>query len=159
MKRSNVKINENKLRRIISEEINAYICEASVEGLTDDAKNKVEQSIQSAISSGDSLVNSLIAAVQSAGETHEISTELQDQIVSLQSIIDSVKSTIEESINEKSEDEIVKEIIRKIGSNKFRIYSKSKNKKTGKRRNLGTFKSKDAAKEHEKDIRFFKHSN
>ena len=54
-----------------------------------------------------------------------------------------------------SESEI-QEIIRKLGPKKYRLYSKKKNPKSGERRNLGTFRSKKAAKEHEQDIQFFK---
>jgi hypothetical protein len=42
-------------------------------------------------------------------------------------------------------------MIRKIGKNKYRIYSI----KTGK--NLGTFSSKAAALKHEREIQYFKH--
>ena len=38
----------------------------------------------------------------------------------------------------------------------YRIYSRKVNSKTGKRRNLGTFKSLAAAKKHERAIQFFK---
>ena len=48
------------------------------------------------------------------------------------------------------------EIIRKVGAKKYRVYSKKKNPKTGKRRNLGTFSSKKAARKRERDIEFFK---
>jgi hypothetical protein len=47
-------------------------------------------------------------------------------------------------------------MIRKLASGGFRLYSRKKNPKTGKRRNLGTFKSLDAAKKHEKDVQYFK---
>lgn len=47
-------------------------------------------------------------------------------------------------------------MIRKLQSGKFRIYSLSINPKTGKRRNLGTFDSLDAAKQHEREIQYFK---
>jgi hypothetical protein len=47
-------------------------------------------------------------------------------------------------------------MIRKLASGEYRLYSKKKDPKTGKRRNLGTFGSKEAAKEHEKDVQFFK---
>lgn len=46
-------------------------------------------------------------------------------------------------------------MIRKLGPSKYRIFSKSK--RGGKRRNLGTFRSKAAAEKHEQEIRFFKH--
>jgi len=48
-------------------------------------------------------------------------------------------------------------MIRKLKSGEYRIYSVKKNAKTGKRRNLGTFKSLKAARQHERDIQYFKH--
>ncbi len=36
-------------------------------------------------------------------------------------------------------------MIRKLGSGEYRLYSLKKNPKTGKRRNLGTFKTRGAA--------------
>lgn len=47
-------------------------------------------------------------------------------------------------------------IIRKLKPGKYRLYSKKKGP-GGKRRNLGTFDSLSAAKEHEKDVAYFKH--
>jgi hypothetical protein len=47
-------------------------------------------------------------------------------------------------------------MIRKLKSGKFRLYSRKKNPKTGKRRNLGTFSSKSAAEKHERAVQFFK---
>jgi hypothetical protein len=47
-------------------------------------------------------------------------------------------------------------MIRKISGGKFRLYSRKKNPKTGKRRNLGTFSSLAAAKKHERAVQFFK---
>ncbi|MDB5284813.1 MAG: hypothetical protein JWO06_3888 [Bacteroidota bacterium] len=48
-------------------------------------------------------------------------------------------------------------MIRKLKSGQYRIYSRKVNSKTGKRRNLGTFDSIDAAKKHEREIQYFKH--
>ena len=48
-------------------------------------------------------------------------------------------------------------MIRKLKSGEYRIYSRKPDPKTGKRRNLGTFKSMEAAKKHEREIQFFKH--
>lgn len=48
-------------------------------------------------------------------------------------------------------------MIRKLKSGQFRIYSRSKNPKTGKRRNLGTFDTREAAMQHERQIQYFKH--
>ncbi len=47
-------------------------------------------------------------------------------------------------------------MIRKLKSGKYRLYSRKKNPKTGKRRNLGTFDSKKAALQHEREIQYFK---
>ncbi len=47
-------------------------------------------------------------------------------------------------------------MIRKLKSGEYRLYSRKKNPKTGKRRNLGTFKSKEAAERHERAVQFFK---
>ena len=48
-------------------------------------------------------------------------------------------------------------MIRKLKSGEYRLYSVKKDAKTGRRRNLGTFKSLDAAKQHERDVQYFKH--
>jgi hypothetical protein len=47
-------------------------------------------------------------------------------------------------------------MIRKLASGQYRLYSRKKNPKTGKRRNLGTFASRAAAAKHERAVQFFK---
>jgi hypothetical protein len=47
-------------------------------------------------------------------------------------------------------------VIRRLKSGQYRLYSRKKNPKTGKRRNLGTFKSRQAAEKHERAVQFFK---
>jgi hypothetical protein len=47
-------------------------------------------------------------------------------------------------------------MIRKLSSGEYRLYSRKVNPKTGKRRNLGTFKSRAAAEKHERAVQFFK---
>jgi hypothetical protein len=47
-------------------------------------------------------------------------------------------------------------MIRKLPSGEYRLYSSKPNPKTGKRRNLGTFRTLDAAKKHERAVQFFK---
>jgi hypothetical protein len=47
-------------------------------------------------------------------------------------------------------------MIRKLQSGEYRLYSRKLNPKTGKRRNLGTFKSRAAAEQHERDVQYFK---
>jgi hypothetical protein len=47
-------------------------------------------------------------------------------------------------------------VIRKLPSGKYRLYSRSKDSKTGRRRNLGTFRTRAAAEKHERAVQFFK---
>jgi hypothetical protein len=47
------------------------------------------------------------------------------------------------------------QMIRKLKSG-YRLYSRKKNPRTGKRRNLGTFKTKKAAEKHEREVQYFK---
>jgi hypothetical protein len=47
-------------------------------------------------------------------------------------------------------------MIRKLQSGQYRLYSRKKNPKTGKRRNLGTFVTREAAQRHEREVQFFK---
>jgi len=47
-------------------------------------------------------------------------------------------------------------MIRRLESGEYRLYSRKKDPKTGKRRNLGTFKTRAAAKRHERAVQFFK---
>jgi hypothetical protein len=48
-------------------------------------------------------------------------------------------------------------MIRRLSSGKYRLYSKKKNPRTGKRKNLGTFGSRAAAEKHERAVQYFKH--
>lgn len=48
-------------------------------------------------------------------------------------------------------------MIRKMKSGEYRLYSRKKNSKTGKRRNLGTFSTRRAAEQREKAVQYFKH--
>jgi hypothetical protein len=47
-------------------------------------------------------------------------------------------------------------MIRKLADGRYRLYSRKKDRKTGKRRNLGTFGSLAAARKHERAVQFFK---
>ena len=49
-------------------------------------------------------------------------------------------------------------MIRKLKTGQYRIYSSKIDPKTKRRRNLGTFDSLDAARQHEKAIQYFKHA-
>lgn len=46
-------------------------------------------------------------------------------------------------------------MIRKLRSGEYRLYSLKRDPKTGKRRNLGTFKTREAAEKHEREVQFF----
>ena len=48
-------------------------------------------------------------------------------------------------------------MIRKLATGKYRLYSRKKSVKTGKRQNLGTFNSRRAAEAHERAVQYFKH--
>jgi hypothetical protein len=43
-----------------------------------------------------------------------------------------------------------------LQSGEYRLYSRKVDPKTGKRRNLGTFKSRAAAEKHEREVQYFK---
>jgi len=47
-------------------------------------------------------------------------------------------------------------MIRKLKSGQYRLYSRKRNPKTGKRRNLGTFQTRAAAEKHERAVQYFK---
>jgi hypothetical protein len=47
-------------------------------------------------------------------------------------------------------------MIRRLANGKYRLYSRKKDPKTGKRRNLGTFGSLAAAQKHERAVQYFK---
>lgn len=47
-------------------------------------------------------------------------------------------------------------MIRKLKDGRYRLYSRKIDPKTGKRRNLGTFATREAAEKHERAVQFFK---
>jgi hypothetical protein len=47
-------------------------------------------------------------------------------------------------------------MIRKLPSGPYRLYSRKKDPKTGKRRNLGTFRTRAAAEKNERAVQYFK---
>jgi hypothetical protein len=47
-------------------------------------------------------------------------------------------------------------MIRKLKSGQYRLYSRKKDPKTGRSRNLGTFRTKKAAEAHERAVQYFK---
>ena len=48
-------------------------------------------------------------------------------------------------------------MIRKLPSGQYRLYSRTVDARTGRRRNLGTFKTRAAAEKHERAVQYFKH--
>jgi hypothetical protein len=47
-------------------------------------------------------------------------------------------------------------MIRKLSSGRYRLYSRKKDPRTGRRRNLGTFATRAAAERRERAVPFFK---
>ena len=47
-------------------------------------------------------------------------------------------------------------MIRKLASGEYRLYSRKTDPATGKRRNLGTFDSLERARQHEREVQYFK---
>ena len=47
-------------------------------------------------------------------------------------------------------------MIRKLASGEYRLYSRKVDPRTGTRRNLGTFASREAAEKHEREVQYFK---
>lgn len=47
-------------------------------------------------------------------------------------------------------------MIRKLPTGRYRLYSRKKDPRTGRRRNLGTFRTRAAAERHERAVQFFK---
>lgn len=47
-------------------------------------------------------------------------------------------------------------MIRRLKSGEYRLYSRKVDEKTGRRRNLGTFGTREAAEKHEREVEFFK---
>ncbi len=47
-------------------------------------------------------------------------------------------------------------MIRKLRSGEYRLYSRKKDPRSGKRKNLGTFKTRTAAQKHERAVQYFK---
>jgi hypothetical protein len=47
-------------------------------------------------------------------------------------------------------------MIRKLNTGGYRLYSRRKDTRTGRRKNLGTFKTRAAAEKHERAVQYFK---
>ena len=50
----------------------------------------------------------------------------------------------------------MEDMIRKLPSGQYRLYSRKINPRTGHRRNLGTFDTREAAEKHERAVEYFK---
>jgi len=50
-------------------------------------------------------------------------------------------------------------MIRKLKTGEYRLYSRKADAKTGKRKNLGTFSTREAAEKHERAVQFFKRAH
>jgi hypothetical protein len=50
-------------------------------------------------------------------------------------------------------------MIRKLKTGEYRLYSRKTGSQTGKRKNLGTFGTREAAEKHERAVQYFKHAH
>jgi hypothetical protein len=50
-------------------------------------------------------------------------------------------------------------MIRKLKTGEYRLYSRKMDANTGKRKNLGTFETREAAEKHERAVQFFKRAH
>jgi hypothetical protein len=50
-------------------------------------------------------------------------------------------------------------MIRKLKTGEYRLYSRKVDPKSGRRRNLGTFRTREAAEKHERAVQFFKQAH
>ena len=44
----------------------------------------------------------------------------------------------------------------RLKSGEYRLYARKRNRRTGQRRNLGTFPTREAAEKHEREVQYFK---
>jgi hypothetical protein len=47
-------------------------------------------------------------------------------------------------------------MIRKLKTGEYRLYSRKKDAKSGRHKNLGTFSTREAAQKHERAVQYFK---
>jgi hypothetical protein len=47
-------------------------------------------------------------------------------------------------------------MIRKLKTGEYRLYSRKTDAKTGKRKNLGTFNTREQVEKHEREVQYFK---
>lgn len=85
----------------------------------------------------------MISALQAAGKLRLVTAERHPAVASAHPANDELSE--------------VKPMIRKLKSGEYRLYSRKKNPQTGKRRNLGTFSSREKAQAHERAVQFYKH--
>jgi hypothetical protein len=50
------------------------------------------------------------------------------------------------------------QMIRRLKSGQYRLYSRKRDPRTGRRRNLGTFTTREKAEKHERAVQYFKRS-
>jgi hypothetical protein len=50
-------------------------------------------------------------------------------------------------------------MIRKLKTGEYRLYSSKIDAKSGRRKNLGTFNTREAAEKHEREVQYFKRAH
>jgi len=136
-----MKIKRSKLRKIINEEIKRCLVEqASDKKRTEKEKADAKETL------ADLEAQSAQNSEESAKASKEKEAKLRD---------DAAKHDAAAAKMTESDSGHLDEIIKKLANGKYRLYSKKKNPKTGKRRNLGTFDSPEAAEKHERHVKRF----
>ena len=124
------------------------------------------------------MLEERLEAVESAGRSSPLLDELRDELESaggdenfrtLQRLLDELRGdTGDIKLLVRLSDELSSinrllqfhtrtlSLIRKLQSGGYRLYSRKLDPKTGKRRNLGTFKTRAAAEKHEREVQYFK---
>jgi hypothetical protein len=69
---------------------------------------------------------------------------------------DNQAAVAEESVTNETTGAAEPFMIRKLKSGEYRLYSRKRNPNAGRRRNLGTFKTRAAAEKHERAVQYFK---
>lgn len=159
-----MKINKSELRRIISEEINRFIIEQETGTQAAGSDKDVQLSQQAKRDTQQTATNIKASNAQTLAQLQQFKdqnpnldhVQTDKAITQLQQVGTEINASLTGAISESDSEKEISEIIRKLASGDYRVYSKKKNKKTGERRNLGTYSSKSAAKDREQDINFFK---
>ena len=133
---------------IIQEQVNPPVTDARAQEIAAGVSTRVDDALEALQNLENFLSN---AEIEIPEDYLNLLNSISNDVENLQA-----SSLVAESKLFEYNLHLLQEIIKKIGNRKYRVYSKKKNKKTGKRRNLGTYSSLKKAKERKRDVEFFK---